>query len=202
MAARLVWWLEAKEAINQRQVGIRRGRETVDQCLRISQRISDRFQRKPPDRTVMVLFDYARAFDTVWRGAVMEKMMDKGIPRSTIEWVQAWLLNRRAVVRIGTTTSRERVFKWGLSQGAVLSPTLFIIFIDEFGEGTEVSAFADDLAIASSHPDKDEAQRRIQNETDKVARWSRKWQLSLNTEKCEACLFTTATGEAQWKPEG
>ena len=64
----------------------------------------------------------------------------------------------------------------------------------------QVSAFADDLAIALSHPDKDEAQRRIQNETDKVARWSRKWQLSLN-KKCEACLFTTATGEAQWKPE-
>ena len=179
IANRLTWWLEKKGAISQSQASFRRGRSTVDQCLRMSQGISDGFQLKPPEWTLTVLLDYSRAFDTVWRACLLDKMMGMGVPATFIKWTSAYLVNRTARVKLGEATGRQRVYREGLPQGAVLSPLLFIIFIndllDEFGEGTLASAFAADLAIACSHMDKERAQALDQEETNKVVSWSKKW---------------------------
>ena len=81
VAERLTWWLESRRLISDKQAGFRRGRSTVDQCLRVSQTVSNGFQKKPPLRTLMVLYDYSRAFDTVWRAALLHKMLNMGVPR-------------------------------------------------------------------------------------------------------------------------
>ena len=203
VADRLSWWLEDESAISDNQAGFRRGRSTTDQCLRLSQKISDGFQSKPPLRTAMVLFDYTKAFDTVWRAALMSKMMDMGVPAAIVNWIKAWLTNRLAAVRVGDTHSRKRVYREGLPQGAVLSPLLFTIYVNDlekFSEGTLVSAFADDLAIACSHTKKETALEAAQAETDVVVEWSRRWRLTLNVGKCETCIFTTSAQERSWQP--
>ena len=68
--------------------------------------------------------------------------------------------------------SRTKTFKEGLPQGAVLSPILFVLFINDmlgfFEEDSFVSAFADDLAIACSSRKKEEAEVTMQNEVSKV----------------------------------
>ena len=201
---RLVWWLEGNNRFSEWQAGFRTSRSTVDQCLRLSQHISDGFQQKPAKRTVLVLFDFQRAFDTVWREKLLTKMLSMGVPTKFVLYVKAWLVNRRAVVKIGEDYSRGRTFTAGLPQGAVLSPILFLIFINDllslFNDDTMVSAFADDLAIACSHQSKEEAQRMAQIETDKVIQWSLESRLQLNTNKCEAAFFSTSSNEARWTP--
>ena len=121
VAERLTWWLEGRGAIDQAQAGFRKGRSTVDQCLRVSQRISDRLQRKPPERTLMVLFDYSRAFDTVWRAALLHEMLEMGVPAIYMRWIKAWLTNRISRVKIEETVGRPRTYKEGLPQCAVLN---------------------------------------------------------------------------------
>ena len=87
----------------------------------------------------------------------------------------------------------------------MLSPTLFIVFINDLLETfeltTEVSAFPDDLALATAHKNKQEALRMMQDEANKVVEWSGRWRLKLNVSKCETCLFTTDTSETTWRPE-
>ena len=69
ITTRLSWWLEEQRKISPYQAGFRAGRSTTDQCLRLSQHVSNGFQSKPPKRTLLTLFDYNRAFDTVRRTA-------------------------------------------------------------------------------------------------------------------------------------
>ena len=67
--------------------------------------------------------------------------------------------------------------KEGVPQEAVLSPLLFIIFLDDllqqFEEGTLVSAYADDLALVVGGSRKEDLEERMQREVDKVVEWSR-----------------------------
>jgi hypothetical protein len=54
---------------------------TEDQVIRLSQAISDCFQaKKPPNRTVLALLDFSKAYNKVWRVDLLATMLRKGVP--------------------------------------------------------------------------------------------------------------------------
>ncbi|XP_077476349.1 uncharacterized protein LOC144089409 [Stigmatopora argus] len=132
-------------------------------------------------------------------------MADLGVPYRFIRWIANWLTNRTARVRINNTIGRSRTFKEGLPQGSVLSPLLFIIYIndllDKFNDSTLVSAYADDLALACRGRNKEEVESRLQAEVEKFCRWRSEAHLNLNTTKCEASFFSLDSAEAKWQPK-
>ena len=80
------WWCED-------QAGFRKLRSCEDQVLRITQSISDGFQEKPSKRGVLVLLDYSKAYDTVWREELLLGMLNKGVPARLVRWLAAFLRN-------------------------------------------------------------------------------------------------------------
>ena len=76
---KLSWWLEEKSLLSPGQAGFRKRRCTTDQCLRLSQFVSDGFQSTNKERPVLMLFDYSKACDTVWRTGLLQKMLDIGV---------------------------------------------------------------------------------------------------------------------------
>ena len=100
--------------LNPNQTGFRSKRSTEDPLLYLSQTVSDEFQKKPMHRTVLALVDYSRAFDTVWRDALLWKMIQKRIGTRIIRWTQSWLSNRLAYVTFGNASSQKRVMKQGV----------------------------------------------------------------------------------------
>ena len=80
------------------QAGFRKRRCTTDQCLRLSQFVSDGLQSTNKERTVLMLCDYSKAYDTVWRTGLLQKMLDIRVPLRFVQWTTAWLTNRIARV--------------------------------------------------------------------------------------------------------
>jgi ribonuclease HI len=204
VAARLHYLAESRGWWSSKQAGFRRLHSTEDQVLRLSQSISDGFQARKPLRTVLALLDFSKAFDTVWRSRLLEKMLAKGVPRRFVAWVRGFLRNRRAAVKWFGSCGRWRCLKQGVPQGAVLSPLLFLFFIDAVMEvlpvGVEVSMYADDIAIWSQHQDKTRAAERVEEAVRAVAEWSKSAKLQLNAAKCEVAFFSTDNHEAKHVP--
>ena len=202
---RLSWWLEAKSLLSPWRAGFRKRRCSTDQCLRLSQFVSDGFQSTNKERTVLMLFDYSKAYNTVWRTGLLQKMFDIGVPLRLVQWTTAWLTNRIARAQLNGVTGRCRTFKEGLPQGSVLSPLLFVLYINDllgnFSESTMDSAYADDLALACLGRKKEDVALRMQAEVDKVVSWSQQARLTLNAAKCEVAFFSLDNAEAQWRPQ-
>ena len=147
----------------------------------------------------MVLVDFSRAYDRTWRTGLLYKMARLGLPRCYVAWFRAFLSDRPACVRINGTTGNFRTLRDGTPQGAVTSPALFNIFInditDSFPPGVETSMYADDLAIWSSHQDIREAEKLLQVALDALDSWAEKWKMTVSLEKTVSTIFSLDPAE-------
>ena len=84
----------------------------------------------------------------------------------------------------GSRSTWEHVLS-GVPQGSVLGPVLFLIFINDLGNGLEslLSVFADDTKLYSRIKD-GTCGAALQRSIDKLNEWAHKWQMSFNGEKC------------------
>ena len=114
---------------------------------------------------MMALVDFRRAFDRTWRAGLQWKMADLGMTRCLVAWVRAFLSDRQACVGLNGQLAGYHCVRKGTSQGAVLSPLLFLIFINdiarEFPSGVEVTLFPDELAIFATEKNMAEAEMRV-----------------------------------------
>ena len=132
------WWSPA-------QAGFRSMRSCEYQVLCMSQSISNGFQTRPASRTVLAFLDFSKAFDTVWRDRLYEILLAKGVPRMMVSWIRGFLTDRRARVRLDGLNGSSMKLQQGVPQGSVLSPLLFLFYIngirDAAPEGTFISMY-------------------------------------------------------------
>ena len=150
---------------------------------------------------MLVLVDFSRAYDRAWRTGILYKMMRMGLPRCFTAWFKALLTDRQACVRLNGARSKFRVLRDGTPQGAVTSPALFNIMINDvtgdFPEEVNASLFADDLAIWSQHQDIKVAEEHIQRALDALGEWATKWKMTVSHEKTVSTIFTLDPSEAK-----
>ena len=211
LADRLYHLAEKNNWFSNLQAGFRKGHSCMDQIIRLSQAIEDGFQGKPMRRSVMVLLDYSKAFDTVWRSKLLTSMAEKGVPLEYIKWLNCFLQNRQATVRLHGASSSPKCLRQGVPQGCVLSPLLFVFFINNVvdrlmqedpvrAQQLVISLFADDITVLAQHSKRDIATAEAQWAVDIIADWSKEWKLELNASKSEVSFFSTWTHEANFTP--
>ena len=131
-------------------------------------------------------------------------MLDLGVPHAYVKWIYHFLNNRQARVKFNGSTSTSRQLHQGLPQGSVLSPLLFILYINNLAKilpaNTINCLFADDVSILASHTDKNKALAEVQSAVDIVVDWCAKWKLRLNASKSEVSFFSNWTKDAKWEP--
>ena len=205
LADRITHLAETNGWLSSYQAGFRRGRSCEDQILRMVQAIEDGFQKPKMERSVLVLLDFSAAFDTVWRQKLLLTMLNTGVPHAYVKWLFHFLNNRQARVKFNGAISNSRKLHQGLPQGSVLSPLLFIFYINSLAAQLPSSntncLFADDVSILATHRKLQSALDEIQTAVDIVAEWCKSWKLNLNASKSEVSFFSTYGKDASWRPD-
>ncbi|MEL6816674.1 MAG: reverse transcriptase family protein, partial [Cyanobacteria bacterium J06598_3] len=191
---RLQYWMESNGLVNANQAGFRKGHSTTDQLVRVTQTIFDAFEKPRPERAGMALLDFQKAYDRVWRPALLAKMGRLGIPAHVIKWVHHFLSDRRARVRWGNQVSKWRVFSEGLPQGSVMAPLLWLIYVNDMPQpsipGLTMSLYADDVALLSTGRSLQECANSLQPALEQVHEWCKLWKVLPSQDKCVVTYFT------------
>jgi hypothetical protein len=89
------------------------------------------------DHTVAVWVDMEKAFDKVWHDGLRLKMLKAGVGGKMFHWKSHLLANRTARVQFQGHARRKVQIQNGVPQGGVLSPTLFLIYINDVTEKSQ-----------------------------------------------------------------
>ena len=195
---RLLNFLEEKNILDNCQSGFRKHRSTDDQITYLAQEIEDAFQNK--HKLLATFFDLTKAFDKVWKKGLLLKLAQSGIKGHMFTWIRDFLHRRCARVKLEGHRSKLVKLEDGVPQGSAISPTLFILFINDlpkqFTSNIHKALHADDLAIWTQTEYIGTAKIRMQGAINAVKKWADTWGVTINQNKTVSTLFSLST-----KPE-
>ena len=125
------------------QHGFTKGKSTTTNLLEALNFWSEAMMHKIP---VDVLFlDYSKAFDTVPHKRLIQQVKSFGIQGEALEWISAFLSNRRQRVRVNGHLSEFKPVLSGVPQGSILGPVLFTLFVNNIPDVIKniISMYAD-----------------------------------------------------------
>ncbi|GFV85321.1 RNA-directed DNA polymerase from mobile element jockey [Trichonephila clavipes] len=124
---------------------------TSHPLLRLTEKIASGFQRGRS--TGAVFLDIQKAFDRVWIGGLIYKLIINNFPPALIHVINSYLTNRSYQVRVKDSLSNVYNVNIGAPQGSLLGPIIFNIYINDIPTHpqTSLNIYADDTAIATTY---------------------------------------------------
>ena len=105
----------------------------------------------------------------------------------------SYLSNRTQKVSFDNEMSSKGYIKYGVPQGSILGPLLFLLFINDLPLYTDVFAdlYADDTTLYEINSSKSEIETKLQKAFSDLAQWCRLNGMAINIDKTKAMIVTT-----------
>ena len=187
---RLNNYLTEMNIIISNQYGFRAHHSTTMALLDLYDRISQNIDDK---KFIIGLFiDLQKAFDTINHDILLVKLFHYGIRGIALDWFNSYLSGRQQCVSINNVTSNYESICCGVPQGSILGPLLFLIYVNDIVNCSDLSyfiLFADDTNILFSGDNLDKLIVTINSELEKLSIWFKANKLSLNLKKTNFITF-------------
>jgi hypothetical protein len=188
-------FMDKNNIIIKQQSGFRKQRQTRDNLFHLTQKATETINRGK--KMCSIFFDIASAFDKVWHKGLLYKLIKWNFPFYLICWIKEFIDSRYFAVRVNNCLSKKSLVETGVPQGAVLSPTLFSMYINDipmnFSKNKFYSLlFADDLCAFKIYKKNGKnVNSSIQSYLISLEEWLKKWRLQMAPNKCSYLVFSS-----------
>ena len=139
------------------------------------------------------------AFDTVDHAILLNRLsVSYGLSSSALAWFSTFVTGRTQSVRLGGSVSPKTQVRFGIPQGSVLGPILYVLYTADVAKLVEslwlsVHLYADDTQLYGSckASGSEELSRYMFSVIDRVNAWMSSNRLRLNQDKTEFIWFGT-----------
>ena len=195
-AKQLLTFLETNSLLSHHQYGFRQARSTGDLSAYAVRAWSSALESYGENRVISL--DISKAFDRVWHKGLLAKLPMFGLHHTLIKWISRFLSDRSIAIRVDGYLSNPHSNNSEIPQGSVISPVLFILFINDLLSSTSSSifSFADDTYLSSSFlsnpqhlaysnisPYRNISASLLTNDVTKVEKWGSDNLVKFNEEK-------------------
>ena len=134
------------------QTGFRRHHSTQTALIKITDDIRMAIDKKKI--TLLLLFDFSIAFDTISPTKLLSKLRQLGFSRMALLWIKSYLLQNRTQIAISKNNGNSEWLETnlGVPQGSVLGSLLFSLYVNDLknvldGKTVRRIFYADDIQI-------------------------------------------------------
>ena len=197
---RLRNFMELEGNLDDDQEGFTAGRSTTRYLFRMIANLN--CIKKKKLACIILFIDFQKAFDSVHLPTLMTKLNRLGVQGRILKLLHSFLFNRKVKLKVNDFIGAPILCSlFGLPQGSVLSPLLFILYVadmtDEMPKWLKkwlsCYKFADDGTLLIAHQNMFKCYRLMQKLCNELSKWCQKNKLVINCElnKTEAIILKT-----------
>ena len=153
------------------QYGFRHNRSTIHAMLDLITTCFDNLHCKK--FSALIFLDIQKAFDSVSHRKLVKKLEYYGIRGVANSLICSYLRNRKQYVSIYSKRSSEKLVEYGIPQGSILDPLLFLIYVNDLPSAMQTVPrfFADGTALLTTENNVDNLQHLTDSELSRVSNW-------------------------------
>ncbi|MPC40469.1 RNA-directed DNA polymerase from mobile element jockey [Portunus trituberculatus] len=201
MNRKILKHLSLHNLISDRQYGFRQGRSTGDHLAFLTESWSSTFR----DFGETLALDISKAFDRVWHKSLIFILLSYSFYPSLCKFISSFLSDRSIVAVVDGHCSSSKSVNSVVPQGSVLSPTLFLLFINDLlnQSSCPLHSYADDTTLHLSTSfqrrptlqevirSRRDATERLTSDLSKISYWGRENSVVFKASKTQFLHLST-----------
>ena len=142
---------------------------------------------------VVAFLDCSKAFDSISREVLIRKLEKMGVKGKALELLKSYLSCRVQRVRVGNEYSDCLLVSFGVPQGSILGPLLYLLYCADMEEALkgicDIICFADDTNTISAGNTEYEAMREAEKSLGVLDEWFRANKVKANAGKSKYLII-------------
>jgi hypothetical protein len=180
-AKKIMEFLTKYNIISSKQFGFQKKKGTVEALSYINEYVARALNEGK--FVGLVLIDLQKAFDTVSRNILIEKVKICGLRGKICNILENYLSNRCSITKIGNVASKNCHSEAGIPQGSVLGPLLFLLYINDLAADLNIVLFADDICLLASDFKYRKMMTKLQDDFNIIQQWCFENEVFISEEK-------------------